>query len=357
MSCFGFHRRVARFPGVSINLSRAGSSTSIGVRGASLKIGAPGRSHLCALIVAVQALVTMSPVQAEEAWELRRPGATVVVEGDRALAERTMKRVLLIQETARLVLGRPKDFQPRPVIVFAIGERLTRRVFSSPEAPAGAAIPDRVQRGQMLSTPTVAAIAVPLKNVRGHELDTLQYAYGSMLMREAPTATWPECAQLGFGIMFTAAAYTLPSHLYIGTTMVSPLPPLDPKRFLLAESGDEDQLLRDRRAYSCYLLAHMYAIGSPEVRASIADLYASVGAGAALDTSIPAGLGGTLEQFAGRFHDFAEFRFFHARDLDVTSDLPLPTPLADDASAIEPVRMEALLNQLCGKLGSCRAPH
>lgn len=322
--------------------------------------------QVCAIVLTVAAPGVISPVFAGEAWELRRPGVTVIVEGDRALADRTLTRVLLAQYTARLVLGWPKDFQPRPVLAVAITDALTRKIFVRPDISGSTFVSASARSGGVLATPALMVISAPLKAIKGHELDTLQYLYGTSLLLEAPTAQWPECARLGFGMIFASAQYTLRSHLFIDGHMVLAAgewqdlirptsEPLDPARFLADDTGRNDELLRDRRGYSCFLFAQMYATGTAELRSAIAEVYAAVGRGAPLEASIPAGLGGTLPEFAKRFHDFGEYHWNRWHELDIVADFSLPDPLATDATAVEPVRLEAILNQLCVKFESCRS--
>jgi hypothetical protein len=309
-----------------------------------------------AALLGALALSLAMPAAAGEGWELRRPGITLVVEGDRADADRALARVLLIQDTARLLLGWPTDFKPRPALVFVISEDLTRRVFVAADVPLAALVMARALRGQMLGTPALVATSVPLKPERGHELERLQDIYGGALLGEAPTAAWPECARQGFGMLLNSAEYTTPGHLFIGGQKVAAVAsPLEPARAFAPPLDSDTQVVRERRDYACYLLAQRYATGDATLRAAIARLYTNVGAGNSLEAAIPAALGGTLAKFTAQMSDAAEYHADKGHELDIAMDFALPQPLADEATALDAAHLEALVNQFCGKLGSCKA--
>ena len=290
---------------------------------------------------------------AAESWELRRPNVTVIVEGDRTLADRVLQRILLLQATVRQLVSWPGDFQPRSVSVFVPTEALAREVFGRPDGGDPTALEARVLRGQMLNTGALTVIAVPIRADNGHELDALQRLYGYALLAEAPTVAWPDCARTGLANMVAAAEFKGTTHLKIPALHIAGTPPLDPDRFLSVGADEVDPALRERRAFSCYLLDQMYVTGPKEQREAIAQLYTALGTGARLGTAITAPLGGSLAAFTMRFRDFAKGDPFRGHELDIVAELPAPDARVASAAPVEAPRLHGMLEQLCAKLGVC----
>jgi hypothetical protein len=296
-------------------------------------------------------LLLAAPALGAEFWQMRRPGATIIVEGDRAFAERALGRIVLLQETARILFQWPADLRPRRVLAFAVDERLIREVF--------AVDPIDMQAGA-LATPGLALVVAPLRPLNRRELEAMQYVYGRMLSAEGPTATWPECAQLGFGMMFTQAEYTGKSHLYIGAGRILSWNPLTPERFVGDEAPSGSQLDSDRRGFSCYMLDEMLVTGDSATRVAIGELYQALAAGTPIQSAIPAALGGNLQEFSKRFRAYYDVRSNRLHELDIKAELPLPEPLVSDAEAMPKEKVRALLGQVCAKLAICRgadSPH
>ena len=303
-------------------------------------------SRTCSGCAALAALLLLAaPALGAEYWQMRRPDATIIVEGDRAFAERALARIVLLQETARLLFQWPSDFHPRRVLAFAVDETLLREVF--------AVDPIDMNAGA-LATQGLALVVAPLRPFNRRELEAMQYVYGRILSLEGATATWPECAKLGFGMMFTQAEYTGKSHLYIGASRILPWNPLTPERFVGDEPPSRSQLDADRRGFSCYLLDEMLVTGDSATRAAIGELYQALAAGTPIQSAIPPALGGTLQEFSRRFRTYYDLRNNRLHELDIKADLPLPEPAVSDAEAMPREKVRALLGQVCAKLANCR---
>lgn len=305
----------------------------------------PAAPYAAALLAVLAMLFAAGGAAAREYWRLRRPGATVIVDGDRKFAESALARVLLVQGTARRMLGWPGGFQPRPVLAFIVDEQQVNRTFESDPLTASE---------HTLLTPGLAVVVAPLVSMHRRELEQFQQAYGAMLLRESPTERWPECAHLGFRMVFTAAEYTDRTHLYVGAERVVPYETLMPDKFLADASSPATMLERDRRGYSCYLLDLMLATGDAGLRGGITQLFTALGAGVSLDAAIPESLGGTLPNFASKYQASLPRLPGDLRRLDVRADLTLPDPLVTEAESLPAERVEAMLKTLCAKLEDCR---
>jgi hypothetical protein len=286
-----------------------------------------------------------APATGAEFWEMRRADVTMIVEGERAFAERELTRIVLLQETARILFQWPADFRPRRVLAFAVDEKLLREVFATDPVD---------MRAGALATPGLALVVAPLRPFNRRELEAMQYVYGRMLSAEGETAKWPECAQLGFGMMFMQAEYTARSHLYIGAGGILPFEPLTPERFVGDAPPSGFQLDADRRGFSCYMLDEMLVTGDHDTRAAISELYKALAAGTPIDSAIPAALGGNLKEFSRRFRAYYDARNNRLHKLDIKAELPLPEPVVSDALAMPQEKVRALLGQVCAKLANCR---
>jgi hypothetical protein len=186
---------------------------------------------------------------------------------------------------------------------------------------------------------------------RGHELRSLQHAYGEALLRGEPSHAWPACVKVGMSILFAAAELTAPNHFYLSREKVlGPYDVWDPVRFLVSMDGSRDepkpQWELDQGGYSCYRLSFMIASATSEQRLAYARMLTTVGNGMPLSDATATQLQQTLPEFTARYHSF------WLRDIHV--DFPGEIPSMLEPSPISPEEVRVLMSNLCSKLHNCR---
>jgi len=293
---------------------------------------------------------------AGEDWQVQRGNVTVMASGSADIAARAATRVLQMQYAGRWLFGWSSDFNPSSTLVFALPEAVIRARFVVPDTPASVAVHPGGAVGSVVVTPQMTLLMFPVGTARGHELDALQYLYGQALLRTAPANRWPECPKLGFGMLFAGAEFTGSTHIYLAGDVVRAYRALPPDQFLAADLPVADsQAMLDRRAYACYALARMMAETPNDQRASYGALFQALGTGAALTDAVPAPLGGSLDEFTKRYLQYVDQFQFQPRTHDIRVDLPDPLPAERSPEKVVPERMQAVLAQLCGRIGECRA--
>ncbi|MBS0376495.1 MAG: hypothetical protein JSR73_18090 [Proteobacteria bacterium] len=294
------------------------------------------------------------PAAAQEYWQVREGHVTVVAAGSPALAITTARRVLQLEATARWLQEWPQDFQPPAVLVFALTPELMLSTFRRTDPAADSAAGSDELPTSLLVTPTLTLVAVAYRAEHRHELAGLQELYLGALFESAPPPHWPPCAETGFKMVIGGAEYDDALRVQIPATRAGEFEKLPPSKFLLEAPTAASEQLIGPRAFSCYLLAQMLPNAAPALRKDWRQLYARLGGGTALAEAIGAGLGGSVEAFDRRFLDFASWYNHRQKDIAVTVELPGTLPAPGVPERLPPERMQALLAQLCAKLGNCR---
>lgn len=294
------------------------------------------------------------PAAAQEYWQVREGRVTVIAAGNPALATATATRVLQLEATARWLQEWPADFQPPPVLVFALTPELMLSTFRRADPAADGASPADEMPTSLLVTPNLTLVAVAYRPEHRHELAGLQELYLGALFESAPPPHWPPCAQIGFKLAIGGAEYDSTLRVQIPATRSGEFEKLAPSKFLLEPPTPAGEQMIGPRAFSCYLLAQMLPNATATQRKDWRLLYARLGGGASLAEAITAGLGGSVEAFDRRFLDFASWYNHRQKDIAVTVELPGALPVPGAPERLAPERMQALLAQLCAKLGNCR---
>jgi hypothetical protein len=302
----------------------------------------------------VLGLLVALPAAAQEYWQVRAGHVTVVAAGDPALAMATARRVLQIEATARWLQEWPADFQPPPVLVFALTPELMLATFRRMEPAADGTSRTDELPSSLLVTPNLTLVAVAFRAEHRHELAGLQELYLGALFESAPPPHWPPCAEIGFKMVVSGAEYDDTLHVQIPATRSGEFEKLPPSKFLAEPPTAAAEQAIGPRAFSCYLLAQMLPNAAPAQRKDWRLLYARLGGGSPLAEALTAGLGGSVEAFDRRFLDFAAWYNHRQKDIAVSVELPGTLPPPGAPERLPPERMQTLLAQLCGKLGNCR---
>lgn len=236
---------------------------------------------MLAAICAVQAPVSAASV----IWQIEDGASTVIVEGDRALALRTMMRVRQMDAAARWMLGGEDSFKARRALIFVVQPATLRRVFTQ-NVVANAPIndPESVM-GASAALPTLSLVVAPFGPERKFEFTLLQGFLGDLVPTfEGKLQGWPPCMKQGIGSMLSFATFEETNHLLI-----------DAKHFatysvIVPRNGMTDPVIREYRilnpaefldpttpvpaserdiedhSFACISLAHWYVTSDGERR-------------------------------------------------------------------------------------------
>jgi hypothetical protein len=305
-------------------------------------------------------------------WRIQRSSVTAIVEGDQNTAEAVAAMTLRLQSAGRWLLSWPEDHREPPVLVFDVNERLIRQTFKPPTSQPGAYFDATTGHESWARTSALVIVTVPMGYERGHELRSLQHAYGEALLRAEPSHDWPACAQQGMAQLFSAAELTPPNHFYVtGQAIAGQDRIWDPQKILLPADGSYEQTPQwaaDERGYSCFLLAFMIASASSEERAALSAMLTAVGRGTPLAQATQSELRQTLPDFTARYRDFARSVQFIANAPSSPSsvssqplkvhqvrwDFPEEIPAVTEAISISAENVQALMRKVCERLNNCR---
>jgi hypothetical protein len=290
-------------------------------------------------------------VTAATYFRLQQSGITVLVEGDKDTTKHVLQTTLRLQSAARWLLSWPDSYREPPVLVIDVNERAIRRAFKYASKSTGSFTKETTGSETWVRTPSLVIVTVPMGYQRGHELRSLQHAYGEALLQGEPSHVWPACVQVGMSILFAAAELTAPNHFYLSREKIlGSYDVWDPVRFLVPTDSSHDERMPqwelDQGGYSCYLLSFMVVSATPEQRIAFARMLTSVGNGTPLVAATATELQQTLPEFTARYRRFWRH--------DILIDFPDEIPPMLEPSPISPEEVRALMGNLCTKLDNCR---
>jgi hypothetical protein len=293
-------------------------------------------------------------VAAATYFQLQQSGITVLVEGDKDTAKHVLQTTLRLQSAARWLLSWPDSYREPPVLVIDVNERVIHRAFKHSSKSTGSFTNQTTGTETWARTPSLVIVAVPMGYQRGHELRSLQHAYGEALLQGEPSHAWPACVQVGMSILFAAAELTAPNHFYLsGEKIRGSSDVWDPVRFLVPNDHLHDERMPqwelDAGGYSCYLLSFMIASAASDQRIAFARMLTAVGNGMPLATATTTELQQTLPEFTARYGVIGGSLHHNVR-----VDFPEEIPLMLEPSPISAEEVHALMDDLCNKLDNCR---
>jgi hypothetical protein len=236
--------------------------------------------------------------------------------------------------------------------------RLLQRTFQFAPIPVEAYTNSTTVREFWWRTPSLSVVAVPMGYQKGHELRSLQHAYGEALVRAEPTHGWPACGHMGMAMLFAAAELTAPNHFYLsGEKIFGHEYVWDPERMLIPTGGPDQRMPTEAYGewgYSCYLLSFMIASATPEKRSAFERMLTAVGNGTPLGAAISSELQQTLPEFTANYQNFSNSVVWFSNQHQVRVDLPGEIPAMPEPTPISLEEMQSLLGRLCSKLNNCR---
>jgi hypothetical protein len=181
-------------------------------------------------------------VTAATYFQLQQSGITVLVEGDKDTTKHVLQTTLRLQSAARWLLSWPDSYREPPVLVIDVSERTIRRAFKYSSKSTGSFTKETTGSETWVRTPSLVIVTVPMGYQRGHELRSLQHAYGEALLQGEPSHVWPACVQVGMSILFAAAELTAPNHFYLSREKIlGSYDVWDPVRFLVPTDSSHDE--------------------------------------------------------------------------------------------------------------------
>ena len=116
-------------------------------------------------------------------WELRSGDITVMAESREVAAAETATRIVRLRSAVRWLAQWPDDFQPQPVLAFAIEDATFDRYFGRPEPRWGVLNGVGDDRGIALNTHAVNVLTFTISPRDGREFEQLVAAHGAVLVR------------------------------------------------------------------------------------------------------------------------------------------------------------------------------
>ena len=317
----------------------------------------PGRRFLALALLStcLGALPRLSA--AANYWMVDQPGVTVVAEGDKETARNIALMTLRMQSAARWLLNWPADYREPPVLIFDVNERLLRRTLQEIPTPPGAFANATSAQGTWERTPALTVVIAPMGYLRGRQLRSFQHNYGAALLDSAPSHNWPACIHQGMSMLFAAAEFSAPNHLFVsGERIVGQEYTWKPEQMLLPIAGPHEPLPQyalDEWGYSCYMLSLLITSATTEERLSLESMLGALGGGKSLEEAVTSELHQTSAEFTARYFEFARrvknWPDFH----NVRLDLPLANEQTAEPRPVSREDVQALLGHLCSKLQRC----
>lgn len=329
------------------------------------------------LAAALCSLVGVAAAADPPAWEIDDGARHIIVEGNRAFAVKTAIRLRAIEATSAWLLGwADTAVKPPPELVFELDPATLRRVFSQGPVVHDVGMQPPPPTGAAISLPSLSLIVAPRDPEHRLEYESLQTLYSSLLPGiDHRLTAWPPCVQQGVESLlayalfdgsdrliidaerFAAGEIMNPEGGVVATTFVNRFGLSTPAEFLdPAARPDLHETGEHGRAFACLILMHWYVTSEPDQHTAFEQLFQSLATGRPLADSVPAALGGSLQEFTARYRSYAIRWRDQPHSFTVRRTLTVqPAPPADPV-AVPADRLEALLRQTCLKLSRCRSP-
>lgn len=320
-------------------------------------------AKIVGIILGIASVGFLQPVAAADYWQLQSNGITVIAEGSKADAIDTATSVFLLQSAARWMVDGPPENVPRASLVFALSSATIDEYFPRQQMPNRFGLGGQPRQGFVMGTPSLLVVAFSRNRTRGAEFSQLQMLYGGELMASGPSAQWPECVRGGMAVLLAAADLRQHGQLHIKTDRVSfPIwydaPPLPPRDFIRASDSEQvSDYARDRRSYSCYVLATMALRGEPIPRSAFVSYFKLIGAGAAFDEAAQSAFQMSDTQFTEELLRYAALLRSQSRAVRlIHADIGAALPMWPEPEQLSAERARNILTQLAAKMRGQPAP-